>query len=73
MGVVPKWHFSTSVGAVNLGDVSGDLSEHRGSGIPLLGITSIFMHKLARLITVLMGSFMFINAMVNVFRLIYGL
>ena len=31
--------------AANLGGVSGDLSEHRGSGIPLLGITSLFMHK----------------------------
>ena len=45
-----KWHFSTPVGAVNLGGVSGDLSEHRGSGIPLLGITSLFMHKLTGLI-----------------------
>ena len=44
MGVVRKWHFSTSGGAANLGGVSGDLSEHRGSGIPLLGITSLNRH-----------------------------
>ena len=50
MGVARKWHFSTSGGAANLGGVSGDLSEHRGSGIPLLGITSLFMHKLTGLI-----------------------
>ena len=31
------------------GGVSGDLSEDRGSGIPLLGITSLFMHKLTGL------------------------
>ena len=49
MGVARKWHFSTSGGAANLGGVSGDLSEHRGSGIPLLGITSLFMHKLTGL------------------------
>ena len=46
MGVAREWHFSTSGGAANLGGVSGDLSEHRGSGIPLLGITSLFTHKL---------------------------
>ena len=40
-GVARKWHFSTSGGAANLGGVSGDLSEHHGSGIPLLGITSL--------------------------------
>ena len=45
MGVARKWHFSKSDGAANLGGVSGDLSEHRGSGIPLLGIISLFMHK----------------------------
>ena len=50
MGVAQKWHFSTSGGAANLGGVSGDLSEHRGSGITLLGITSLFMHKLTGLI-----------------------
>ena len=49
MGVARKWHFSTSGGAANLGGVSGDLFEHRGSGIPLLGITSLFMHKLTGL------------------------
>ena len=38
---MPKWHFSTSGGTANLGRVSGDLFEHRGSGIPLLGITSL--------------------------------
>ena len=43
-----KWHFSKSDGAANLG-VSGDLSEHRGSGISLLGIISLFMHKLTGL------------------------
>ena len=41
MGVARKWHFSTSGGAAKLGGVSGDLFEHRGSGIPLLGITSL--------------------------------
>ena len=49
MGVARKWHFSTSGDAANLGGVSGDLFEHRGSGIPLLGITSLFMHKLTGL------------------------
>ena len=44
-----KWHFSTSGRATNLGGVSGGLFEHRGSGIPLLGITSFFMHKLTGL------------------------
>ena len=48
MGVARKWHFSTSGGAANLG-VSGDLSEHRGSEMPLLGITSLLMHKLTGL------------------------
>ena len=51
MGVARKWHFSTSDGAANLGGVSGDLSEHRGSGITLLGIISLFMHKLTGLET----------------------
>ena len=46
MGVARKWRFSTSGGAANLGGVSGGLFEHLGSGIPLLGITSLFMHKL---------------------------
>ena len=50
MGVARKWHFSTSGDEANLGGVSGDLSEHRGSGIPLLGITSLFMHKLTGLL-----------------------
>ena len=50
MGVAQKWYFSTSGGAANLGGVSGDLFEHRGSEIPLLGITSLFMHKLTGLI-----------------------
>ena len=49
MGVARKWQFSTSGGAANLGGVSGDLSEDRGSGISLLGITSLFMHKLTGL------------------------
>ena len=49
MGVARKWHFSTSCGAANLRGVSGDLFEHRGSRIPLLGITSLFMHKLTGL------------------------
>ena len=44
MGVARKWHFSTSGGAANLGGVSGDLSELRGSGITLLGITSQNRH-----------------------------
>ena len=54
MDVARKWHFSTLGGAANLGGVSGDLSEHCGSGIPLLGITSLSMHKL----TGLLGHFM---------------
>ena len=41
MGVARKWHFSTSGGTANLGGVFGYLFEHRGSGIPLLGITSL--------------------------------
>ena len=41
MGVARKWHFSTSGAAENLRGVSGDLPEHRGSGILLLGITSL--------------------------------
>ena len=41
VGVAQKWNFSTSGAAANLGGVSGDLSEHRGSGIPLMGITSL--------------------------------
>ena len=49
MDVARKWHFSTLGGAANLGGVSGDLFEHRGSGIPLLGITSLLMHKLTGL------------------------
>ena len=49
VGVARKWHFSTSGAAAKLGGVSGDLFEHRGSGIPLLGITSLFMHKLTGL------------------------
>ena len=49
MGVARKRHLSTSDGTANLGGVSGDLSEHRGSGIPSLGITSLFMHKLTGL------------------------
>ena len=40
MGVAQKWHFSPSGGGANLGGVSGDLSEHRGSGTTFLGITS---------------------------------
>ena len=56
MGVARKWHFSTSDGAVNSGGVSGDLFEHRGSGIPLLGITSLFMHKLTGLIYIMHGE-----------------
>ena len=49
MGVAQKWHFSTSGGAANLGGISGDLSEHRGSGIPLLGITSLNRHFYAQI------------------------
>ena len=49
MGVARKWHFSTSGGAANLGGVSGDLFEHRGSGIPLLGITSLNRHFYAQI------------------------
>ena len=33
----------------NLGGVSGDLSEHRGSEIPLLGITSLNRHFYAQI------------------------
>ena len=49
MGVARKWHFSKSGVAANLGGVSGDLSEHRGSGIPLLGITSLNRHFYAQI------------------------
>ena len=49
MGVTRKWHISTSGGAANLGGVSGDLFEHRGSGIPLLGITSLNRHFCAQI------------------------
>ena len=49
MGVAQKWHFSTSGGAANLGGVSGDLFEHRRSGIPLLGITSLNRHFYAQI------------------------
>ena len=49
MGVARKWHFSTSGGAANLGGVSGDLFEHHGSGIPLLGITSLNRHFYAQI------------------------
>ena len=49
MGVARKWHFFTSGGAANLGGVSGDLSEHRGSGITLLGITSLNRHFYAQI------------------------
>ena len=49
MGVAQKWHFSTSGAAANLGGVSGDLSEYRGSGIPLLGITSLYRHFYAQI------------------------
>ena len=49
MGVARKWHFSTSGGAANLGGVSGDLFEHRGSAIPLLGITSLNRHFYAQI------------------------
>ena len=44
MGVARKWHVSKSGVAANLGGVSGDLSEHRGNGIQLLGITSLNRH-----------------------------
>ena len=53
-GVARKWYFSTSGGAANLGGVSGDLFEHRGSGIPLLEITSLFMHKLTGLYSIVL-------------------
>ena len=51
MGVARKWHFSTSGGAANLGGVSGGQSEHRGSGtgITLLGITSLNRHFYAQI------------------------
>ena len=49
MSVARKWHFSTSGGAANLGGVSGDLFEHRGSGIPLSGITSLNRHFYAQI------------------------
>ena len=49
LGVVRKWHFSVLGAAANLGGVSGDLSEHRGSGIPLLGITSLNVHFYAQI------------------------
>ena len=49
MGVARKWLFSTSGAAANLGGVSGDLSEHRGSRIPLLGITSLNRHFYAQI------------------------
>ena len=49
MGVARKWHVSTSGGAANLGGVSGDLSEYRGSGITLLGITSLNRHFYAQI------------------------
>ena len=48
-GVARKWHFTTSGGAANLGGVSGDLFEHRGSGIPLLAITSLNRHYYAQI------------------------
>ena len=44
---IPKFfHDPYGRGAANLGGVFGDLFEHRGIGIPLLGITSLLMHKL---------------------------
>ena len=49
MGVAQKWHFSTSGGAANLRGSSGDLSEHHGSGITLLGITSPNCHFYAQI------------------------
>ena len=49
MGVARKWHFSISGGAANLRSVSGDLYEHRGSGITLLGITSLNRHFYAHI------------------------
>ena len=49
MGVARKWHFSTSGGEANLGGVSGDLFEHRGSEIPLLRITSLNRHFYAQI------------------------
>ena len=49
VGVARKWHFSTSSAAANLGGVSGDLSEHRGSGMALLGITSLNRHFYAQI------------------------
>ena len=61
MVMARKWHFSTSGGAANLGGVSGDLCEYRGSGIPLLGITSLFMHKLTGLDITMILSLDFIK------------
>ena len=49
MGVARKWHFSASGGAANLGGVSGDLFEHHGSGISLLGITFLNRHFYAQI------------------------
>ena len=49
MGVARKWHFSTLGGAANVGGVSGDLFEHHGSGILLLGITSLNRHFCAQI------------------------
>ena len=49
MGVARKWHFSTSDGSANLRGISGDLSEHRGSGITLWGITSRNRHFYAQI------------------------
>ena len=49
MGVARKWHFSTSGGAANLGGVTVDLFKHRGSGIPLMGITSLNRHSYAQI------------------------
>ena len=57
MGVARKWHFSTSGGAANLGGDSGDLSEHRGSGISLLGITSLNRHFYAQIDWTMMGRY----------------
>ena len=62
-----KWHFSTSGGAANLGGVYGDLFEHRGSGIPLLGITSLFMHKMTGLVNATLICFIVVkqSCMIN--------
>ena len=49
MEVACKWHFSTAGDTANLRGASGDRSEHRGRGFPLLGINSQSGHCLTGL------------------------